>query len=46
MTRDPDEDCVSYKELHDMMKAMTKLFTKNKASTTITSPSTTGYSFL
>jgi hypothetical protein len=45
MIGDPDEDCVSYKELHNMMKAMTELFTKNKASKT-TSPSTTGYSFL
>jgi hypothetical protein len=41
MTGDPDEDCVSYKELRDMMKVMTELLTKNHASTTTTSPSTT-----
>jgi hypothetical protein len=46
MTGDPDDDSVSYKELRDMMNAMTNLFTKNKASTTTTSPSTTSYSFL
>jgi hypothetical protein len=43
MTGDPDEDCVSNKELHDFMKAMTELLTKNQASTTTTSPSTTSY---
>jgi hypothetical protein len=46
MTGDRDEDCISNKELHDMMKAMTELFTKNQASTTTTSPSTTSYCFL
>jgi hypothetical protein len=46
MTGDPDEDCISNKELHDMMKVMTELFNKNQASTTTTSPSTTSYSFL
>jgi hypothetical protein len=46
MTGDPDEDCVSYKELHDMMKAMTELLTKNQASTTTKSPSTTSYCIL
>jgi hypothetical protein len=46
MTGDPDEDCVTYKELHDMMKAMTELFTKNRASTTTTSPSATSYCIL
>jgi hypothetical protein len=45
MTGDPDEDCISNKELHDMMKAMTELITKNQASTATTSPSTTSYSF-
>jgi hypothetical protein len=44
--RDLDEDCVNYKELHDMMKAMTELLTKNQASTTTTSPSTTSYCIL
>jgi hypothetical protein len=43
MTGDADEDCVSYIELHDMMLAMTELFTKNQASTTITSPFRTSY---
>jgi hypothetical protein len=46
MTGDPDEDCVTYKELRDMMKAMTELFTKNQESTTSTSPSTTSYCIL
>jgi hypothetical protein len=46
MTGAADEDCVSYKEFHDMMKAMTELFTKNQASTTTTSPSTTSYCIL
>jgi hypothetical protein len=46
MTGDPDENCVSYKELHDMMKAMTELFTNNLASTTTTYPSTTSYCIL
>jgi hypothetical protein len=46
MRGDPDEDCISNKELRDMMKAMTELFTKNQESTTTTSPSTTSYSFL
>jgi hypothetical protein len=41
MTRDPDEDCISNKELHNFMKAMTELFTKNQTSTTTTSPFTT-----
>jgi hypothetical protein len=31
MIGDPDEDCVRYKELHDMMKVMIELFTKNQA---------------
>jgi hypothetical protein len=46
MIGDPDVDCVSYKELRGKMKVMTELFTKNQTSTTITSPSTIGYSFL
>jgi hypothetical protein len=46
MIADPDEDCVTYKELHDMMKAMSELFTKNQASTTTTSTSTTSYCIL
>jgi hypothetical protein len=46
MTGDPDEDCVSNKELCDFMKAMTEWLTKNQASTTITSPSTTSYCIL
>jgi hypothetical protein len=46
MIWDPDEDCISYKELHDMMKVMTELFTKNQSSIATTSPSTTSYSFL
>jgi hypothetical protein len=33
MTGDPDEDCISNKELRDFMKVMTELFTKNQAST-------------
>jgi hypothetical protein len=46
MTGDPDEDCISNKELHDFMKVMTELFTKNQASTTTTSPSTISYCIL
>jgi hypothetical protein len=46
MTRDSDEDCVSYKELRDMMKAMTELFTKKQVSTTTISPSTIIYYIL
>jgi hypothetical protein len=46
MIGDPDEDCVTYKELRDMMKVMTELFTKNQASTTTTSPSRTSYCIL
>jgi hypothetical protein len=46
MRGDPDEDCVSNKELRDMMKAMIVLFTKNQASTTTTSHSTTSYCIL
>jgi hypothetical protein len=46
MTGDLDEDCISNKELHDFMKAMTQLFTKNQASTTTTSPSTISYCIL
>jgi hypothetical protein len=46
MTGDPDENCVSYKELHDMMKAMTELFTNNQASTATTYPSTISYCIL
>jgi hypothetical protein len=41
MSGDPDEECVSYKEIHGMMKAMIDLFTKNQASSTTTSPSIT-----
>jgi hypothetical protein len=43
MIGDPNEDCVSNKELHDMMKAMTELLTKNQVSTTTASPSRTSY---
>jgi hypothetical protein len=43
---DPDEDCVSNKELRDMMKAMMELLTKNQVSATTTSPSTTSYCIL
>jgi hypothetical protein len=46
MTRDPDEDCISYKELHDMMKVMTELLTKNQVSTTTIYPSTPSYCIL
>jgi hypothetical protein len=46
MTEDQDEDCISNKELHDMMKAMIELFTKNQASTTTKSSSTTSYYIL
>jgi hypothetical protein len=46
MTGDLVEDFVSNKELHDMMKAMTELLTKNQVSTTTTSPSTTSYYIL
>jgi hypothetical protein len=46
MIGDPDEDCVSYKELHNMMTTITELLTKNQASTTTTSPSTTSYCIL
>jgi hypothetical protein len=46
MIGDLDEDCVSYKELRDMMKAMTELLTKNQSSTTTTSPCTTSYCIL
>jgi hypothetical protein len=46
MIENLDEDCVSNKELRDMIKAMTELFTKNQASTTITSPSTKSYCIL
>jgi hypothetical protein len=46
MTGDSNDDCVSYKELRDMMRAMTELLTKNQASTTTTSPSTTSYYIL
>jgi hypothetical protein len=46
MTGDPDEDPVSYKEHHDMMKAMTELLTKNQESTSIASTSTTSYYIL
>jgi hypothetical protein len=46
MTGDPDENCISNKELRDFMKAMTELFTKNQASNTTTSPSTTSYCIL
>ena len=41
MLGDSDEECVSFKEIHDMMNAMIDLFTKNQASSTTTSPSTT-----
>jgi ribonucleotide reductase beta subunit family protein with ferritin-like domain len=43
---DRDEDCVSNKELCDFMKAMTKLLTKNQASTTTASHSTISYCIL
>jgi hypothetical protein len=33
---DEEEECVSNKEVHAMMKAMTKLFTKNQQSTDTT----------
>jgi hypothetical protein len=46
MTGNLNEDCFSYKELHDMIKAMTELLTKNQASTTTISPSTTNYYIL
>jgi hypothetical protein len=46
MTGDPDENCVSYKVLRNMMKAMTELLTKNPASTTTESPSTISYYIL
>jgi hypothetical protein len=44
--KDLDEDCVSNKELHNFMKVMTELLTKNKASTTATSPSVASYCIL
>jgi hypothetical protein len=34
--REDENESVSYKELKDMMQAMTKLFTKNQASTNTT----------
>jgi hypothetical protein len=46
MIRDPDENCVSNKELRDMMKVMIELLTKNQASTTTTSPFTISYCIL
>jgi hypothetical protein len=46
MTGDLDAYCVSNKELCDFMKVMTELLTKNQASTTTTSPSTTSYCIL
>jgi hypothetical protein len=46
MIGDPDEDCVSNKELRDMRNAMIESLTKNQASTTTTSPSTTSYCIL
>jgi hypothetical protein len=46
MAGDPDEDCVSNKELRNMMKVMIELLTKNQVSTTTTSPSTTSYCIL
>jgi hypothetical protein len=46
MIGDRDEHCISNKEVHDMMRVMTELFTKNQASTTTTSPSTTSYCIL
>ena len=37
MSGDPDDTkCVNYKELHDMLTAMTDLFSKNQASTDTT----------
>jgi hypothetical protein len=33
---DEEEECVSNKEVRTMMKAMTKLFTKNQQSTDMT----------
>jgi hypothetical protein len=46
MTGDLDEDCVSYKELRDMMKPKPELLIMNQASTPTTSPSTTSYYIL
>jgi hypothetical protein len=46
MTGDSDEDCVSNKELRNMMKVMIELLIKNQSSTTITSHSTTSYCIL
>jgi CHAT domain-containing protein len=46
MTGAPDEDCVTYKELCNMMKSVIEFFTKNQASTTTTSLSTTSYCIL
>jgi hypothetical protein len=43
--RGSDEDCINFKELHDMMKVMTELLTKNQVFTT-TYPSTTSYCIL
>jgi hypothetical protein len=34
--RDKDDECISSKELHAMMKSMTALFTKNQQSTETT----------
>jgi hypothetical protein len=46
MTGDLDEDCVTYNELHNVMKRMTELLTKNQASTTTTSPFAISYCIL
>jgi hypothetical protein len=46
MTGDPDENCISNKELHDFMKAMTELLMKNQAFTTTTYPSIISYYIL
>jgi hypothetical protein len=46
MIGDLDENFITYKELRDMMKAMTELLTKNQASTTTISTSTISYCIL
>jgi ribonucleotide reductase beta subunit family protein with ferritin-like domain len=46
MTGDLDKNGVSNKELHDFMKVMTELLTKNQMSTTTISPSTISYCIL
>jgi ribonucleotide reductase beta subunit family protein with ferritin-like domain len=46
MIGDPDENYISNKELHDFMKAMSELLTKNQAFTTTTYPSIISYYIL